>query len=65
MHRRLDVDIFKDKDKELSTYQKKKKKKDKELSIKHMLFQLLHVKKTMIINMKAKKKDYLILNDIF
>lgn len=51
VHRRLDMDIFKD--------------KDKELSIKHMPFQLLHVKKTMIINMKAKKKDYLILNDIF
>ena len=27
VHRRLDVDIFKDKDKELSTYQKKKEKK--------------------------------------
>lgn len=52
VHKRLEMDIS--------------RIKDKELSIKHMPFQLLHVKKTMMINMKAeKKKDYLILNDIF
>lgn len=55
VHKRLDMDIS--------------RIKDKEVSIKHMPFQLLHVKKTTVINMKAgkkkKKKDYLILNDIF